>query len=70
MEAGTWRRSSLSTSGKHCVEVRENADGTVDVRSSHGPGGPVLHFLPAEWDAFIGGAEAGEFDLIGTEHDV
>lgn len=61
---GTWCKSSLSASG-NCVEVRENADGTVDVRNSRHPRGPVLRFTPAEWDAFLGGAVAGEFDAFG-----
>ena len=39
-------------------------DGTIGVRDTkqHGEG-PILVFHPGEWDAFIGGVRAGEFDL-------
>lgn len=45
-----------------CVEVAFDHDGTL-VRDSKDPGGPVLKFTEQEWDAFIAGAKAGEFDL-------
>jgi hypothetical protein len=38
-------------------------DGVVAVRDSKDPAGPALVFTPAEWDAFVGGAKDGEFDL-------
>ena len=38
-------------------------DGGVAVRDSLKPDGDVLFFTPAEWDAFVGGAKDGEFDL-------
>ncbi|MFB9880743.1 DUF397 domain-containing protein [Planobispora siamensis] len=31
-------------------------------RDSKDPDGPALSFIPAEWDAFIGGVKAHEFD--------
>jgi hypothetical protein len=33
------------------------------VRDSKNPSGPALVFTQAEWDAFVGGAKDGEFDL-------
>jgi hypothetical protein len=50
-------------SGDHgCVEV-EFHRGQVGVRDSKAHGnGPVLAFTRREWDAFITGAKAGEFD--------
>jgi uncharacterized protein DUF397 len=35
----------------------------IAVRDSENPDGPALIFTPAEWDAFLGGAKDGEFDL-------
>jgi hypothetical protein len=35
----------------------------VAVRDSKDPAGPVLVFTAPEWDAFVGGAKDGEFDL-------
>jgi Domain of unknown function (DUF397) len=58
-----WRRSADSTAGDgSAVEVAMLPNG-VAVRDSRKPGGDVLFFTPAEWDAFVGGAKDGEFDL-------
>jgi hypothetical protein len=59
-----WRKSSLSSGGDNCVEVGFGDDGTIGVRDTkqHGEG-PILVFHPGEWDAFVGGVRAGEFDL-------
>jgi hypothetical protein len=35
----------------------------IAVRDAGNPDGPALIFTPAEWDAFVGGAKDGEFDL-------
>jgi len=59
-----WRKSSRSESG-NCVEVAF-ADDQVLVRDSKDPGGPVLSFSRAEWDAFLGGVWDGEFTLERT----
>lgn len=57
-----WRKSSLSGAEGNCVEVAQLGD-AIAVRDSKDPAGPVLVFTPAEWDAFVGGARDGEFDL-------
>ncbi|GII04624.1 DUF397 domain-containing protein [Planobispora takensis] len=70
-----WTRSSLSgDNGGNCVEVAELTGVTagprhktghaelIAVRDSKDPDGPALFFTPAEWDAFIGGVKADEFD--------
>ena len=60
-----WVKSSLSFSNGNCVEVAELPGGSVGVRNSRDPAGPVLRFTPDEWDAFVGGARLGEFDRVG-----
>jgi hypothetical protein len=58
-----WHKSSRSESnGGACVEVAELSD-AVAVRDSKHPTGPALIFTVDEWQAFIGGAKDGEFDL-------
>jgi len=58
----TWFKSTKSDGASNCVETSFAADGTVGVRDSKNPAGPVLEFTPGEWDAFISGAKDGEFD--------
>jgi Domain of unknown function (DUF397) len=60
-----WVRSSLSFSNSNCVEVASLPDGSVSVRRSQDPEGPVLRFTGAEWQAFLGGVREGEFDGFG-----
>jgi len=56
-----WRKSSLSGGGPDCVEVAASPE-FVYVRNSRHPEGPVLTFLPREWDAFVAGVQNGEFE--------
>jgi hypothetical protein len=60
-----WVKSSLSFSNGGCVEVAGLPGGGAGVRNSRDPGGPVLEFTAAEWDAFLGGVRLGEFDRFG-----
>lgn len=58
-----WQKSSRSGPNcDNCVEVAF-VDGAIAVRDSKNPTGPVLLFTSDEWDAFVGGAKDGEFDL-------
>jgi hypothetical protein len=60
--AGGWHRSSACDGADTtCVEVAVRTAG-VAVRDSKDPGGPELRFTAAEWDAFVRGVRAGEFD--------
>jgi hypothetical protein len=55
-----WRKSSRSESNG-CVEVAF-LNGQVAVRDSKDRGGPMLRFSHNEWETFLGGVRAGEFD--------
>ncbi|MDR0346671.1 MAG: DUF397 domain-containing protein [Nocardiopsaceae bacterium] len=57
-----------------CIEVtvttdtsrwphKADSDKLYLMRDSSKPGGPVLAFTPAEWEAFILGVKDGEFDV-------
>jgi hypothetical protein len=56
-------KSSYSggNAGQECVEVAVNIPGTVAVRDSKDPGGPILRFTPAAWADFHTALIQGEF---------
>jgi hypothetical protein len=59
----SWRKSSFSGGqGGNCVEVADLPDGGAAVRHSRNADGPVITYTAAEWDAFLKGVKAGEFD--------
>ena len=59
----SWFKSSFSNGqGGACVEHAQLPDGSRAVRHSKDPEGPTLTFSPSEWDAFVAGVKAGEFD--------
>jgi hypothetical protein len=58
-----FRKSSFSGAGNpNCVEVGF-VTAEVLMRDSKHPRGPVLRFTTDEWNAFVAGVKAGEFDL-------
>lgn len=57
-----WRTSSRSQGQNDCVEVAEDPNGGRWVRDTKDRSRPPFYFTPTEWDAFVGGAKAGEFD--------
>lgn len=60
-----FRKSTFSNPNGECVEVAGGPNGAVLVRDTKDNGsGPVLEFTQAEWDAFMHGAKAGEFDSL------
>ena len=63
LEGAIFRKSSRSGQTGNCVEVATNLSGIVAVRHSRRPGAEVIVYTTAEWEAFIGGAKDGEFDL-------
>lgn len=54
-----WRRSSYSFSNGNCVEVALLTGGTVGLRDSKDPDGPVLRFARAEFGALIRAVRGG-----------
>ena len=61
LSRATWRTSARS-GGNGCVEVGL-VEGQIAVRDSKDRQGPVLIFTAHEWEAFLGGARDGEFEL-------
>jgi hypothetical protein len=66
-----WVKSSFSFANGNCVEVAELPGGSVGIRDSRDPDGPVLRFTRAEWAAFLGGAfrsadPRGRLDHLGA----
>jgi hypothetical protein len=63
LSGAQWFKSTRSgPNSDNCVEVAFVGE-AIAVRDSKNPHGPALIFTPAEWDAFVGGAKDGEFDL-------
>lgn len=63
-----WRKASFCASGE-CVEVAER-NGMILLRSSKGPRGIFagprrVQYTPQEWQVFVRGVKAGEFDDLG-----
>jgi Domain of unknown function (DUF397) len=61
-----WNKSSFCmANGNQCVEVAHLPGGGVAIRDSKDRSKAAHTFDRGEWDAFIAGAKAGEFDPIG-----
>ena len=61
----TWQKSSMSTYNGSCLEIARLLEDWVGVRDTKDKGsGPVLIFSQSEWNAFLSGAKAGEFDSV------
>ncbi len=61
LSRAVWQRAAEDTS-EGAVEVAF-VDDLIGLRNSADPDGPVLVFTQDEWDAFVAGAQYGEFDL-------
>jgi hypothetical protein len=60
LAGAAWRKSSRSESNG-CVEIAF-LNGQIAVRDSKDRSGPMLRFSHNEWEAFLAGVRAGEFD--------
>jgi hypothetical protein len=56
-------RKSTFSGGSGCVEVCLLPDGRIALRDSKDPALPPHHFTATEWNAFLAGVRAGEFNL-------
>lgn len=58
-----WRKSSFSNgNGGACVEVADAPGGGRYLRDTKDRAKPAHYFTTTEWEAFIHGVKAGEFD--------
>ncbi|WP_084487645.1 DUF397 domain-containing protein [Nocardia sienata] len=57
-----WFKSRHSGPSRDCVEVAGLGSGTVGVRDSKNPTGPVLLFPQSQWQEFLSAARTGTFD--------
>ncbi|MER6712184.1 MULTISPECIES: DUF397 domain-containing protein [unclassified Streptomyces] len=54
LTTAVWRKSSYSDGGaNNCLEVADNCPGTVPVRDSKRPQGPILVFGATSWTSFL-----------------
>jgi Domain of unknown function (DUF397) len=63
-----WIKATVSDDQTEWVELRRTDEG-VDIRDSKDPDGPVLHYTPAEFAAWLDGAKKGEFDHLTVDPD-
>jgi hypothetical protein len=57
-----WRKSSFSDNDGNCVEIARAGNGSIGVRDSKDPNGPILAFEPSSWLAFTRDVCTGRFD--------
>lgn len=55
--------TSRACNNSACVQVAHLPGGMVAIRDSKDTGKPAHVFDRAEWEAFVTGVKAGEFDL-------
>jgi hypothetical protein len=62
-EQPAWHKSSFCASGE-CVEVAAH-NGMIVLRDAKEPSGGMLRYTTEEWQSFVKGIKAGEFDHLG-----
>ncbi|MGN5631270.1 DUF397 domain-containing protein [Streptomyces sp. AC154] len=66
-ESLLWVKSSYSDNGGTCVEwapSNAHSTGTVPVRDSKRPSGPILTVPTNAFACFVAGVKAGEFGIV------
>ena len=63
IETTPWIKAAASNASNNCVEMRRH-NGTIQIRDSKDPDGPVLNFTAAEVAAWVDGASKGEFNHL------
>ncbi|HIV58723.1 MAG TPA: DUF397 domain-containing protein [Candidatus Stackebrandtia faecavium] len=60
-----WKKSERSNPSGNCVELANLPDGQgIAMRNSRDPQGPVLVYTKDEIDAFVRGAQDGDFNHL------
>lgn len=62
----TWRKATASggDNGGCLFVARDEDTGMIGIRDSKHPADAPQWYTRVEWDAFISGAKAGEFDTL------
>jgi len=59
-----WRKSSFSQAQSECIEISESIPGTVPVRDSKDPEGPVLIFPAETFASFVAAVKSGQLPMV------
>lgn len=60
----SFKKSSRSTGGANCVEIGVADDGTIAMRDSKNPTGPVIEMTLDAFRDLLADVKSGTFDLI------
>lgn len=66
-EVPQWRKATRSIGNGDCVEIAP-VSGTIAVRDSKDPAGPVLRYPADAWKEFLSEAGRGDFDQVHSVH--
>jgi hypothetical protein len=61
-----WRRASACSEMSACVELRLQEDGSIAIRNSRYPYGPVLTYDRQAIGELVAGVKDGEFDDLAV----
>lgn len=61
----TWVKSSFSTAGQGCVQVRSHGENEVEIGDTKNPDGPTLHVPDTAWQHFLDQVAAKATEYTG-----